>query len=155
MKVLIDTNVFLSYLLASGSPRTITTVVRTCLGHDEIELLVPSPQIQELADTVTTKRYFRTRIPQDLIDNGGSRFIQQLTLFAQLPPPLEEIAAYSGRSVRRDEKDDYLVAYGVVNEADYLITGDADLLVLGRIGELNIVNPAQFIAVLQDQNLMP
>jgi uncharacterized protein len=149
MKVLIDTNVFLSYLLASGSPRTITTVVRTCLGHDEIELLVPPPQIQELADTVATKRYFRTRIPHDLIDNGGSRFIQQLTLFAQLPPPLEEIAAYS-----RDVKDDYLVAYGVVNEADYLITGDADLLVLGRVGDLEIVNPSQFIAVLQDNNLV-
>jgi uncharacterized protein len=151
MKVLIDTNVFLSYLLASGAPRTITTVVRTCLGHDEIELLVPPPQIQELADTIATKRYFRTRIPHDLIDN----FIQQLTLFAQLHPPLEEIAAYSGRSVRRDAKDDYLVAYAVVNEANYLITGDADLLVLGCVGDLEIVNSSQFIAVLQDKKLMP
>jgi uncharacterized protein len=67
-----------------------------------------------------------------------------------LPPPLEEIAAYS-----RDPKDDYLVAYGVVNEADYLITGDLDLLVLGQVGDLQIVNPAQFIAVLQDNNLFP
>jgi putative PIN family toxin of toxin-antitoxin system len=146
MKVLIDTNVFASYLLASSPSGTIGTVVRTCLGHDEIELLVPPPQIQELADTLTTKRYFRTRIPHNLIDN----FIQQLTLFAQLPPPLEEIAAYS-----RDAKDDYLVAYGVVNEADYLITGDTDLLVLDRIGDLSIINPSQFVGVLQNKNLTP
>ena len=56
MKVLIDTNVFASYLLASSPSGTISTVVRTCLEHDEIELLVPPPQIQELADTLTTKR---------------------------------------------------------------------------------------------------
>jgi uncharacterized protein len=146
MKVLIDTNVFLSYLLASDASRTITSVVRRCFEQEEIDLLVPSQQIQELAETVAAKRYFRGHIPQEIIHY----FIEQLTAFSQLPPPLEEIAAYS-----RDPKDDYLVAYGVVNEADYLITGDLDLLVLGQVGDLQIVNPAQFIAVLQDNNLFP
>jgi predicted nucleic acid-binding protein len=54
----------------------------------------------------------------------------------------------------RDPKDDYLVAYGVVNEADYVITGDADLLVLGHIGRLQIVNPSDFVSLLKEYELI-
>lgn len=146
MKVLIDTNVFLSYLLASVTPRTITTVVRTCLEQEEIELLVPSEQIQELADKASTKDYFRTRIQHAAVQ----QFIQELTILSELPPLLEDITPYS-----RDPNDDYLVAYGVVNEADYLITGDQDLLVLARVGALQIVLPSQFLQILRSQNLLP
>ena len=146
MKVLIDTNVFLSYLLASATPRAVTTVVTTCFDRDEIDILVPHEQIAELATTTSTKRYFRNHIPQATIDY----FIQQLTALAELPPTLEEIPAYS-----RDPKDDYLVAYGIVNEADFLITGDADLLVLGRVGKVEVIDPSQFIAILREHNLLP
>jgi len=38
-------------------------------------------------------------------------------------------------------RDDYLVAYALVGGADYLVTGDADLLVLARVGEVKIVTP--------------
>ncbi len=57
-------------------------------------------------------------------------------------PRLDEIASFS-----RDPKDDYLVAYGIVNEAEYLITGDQDLLVLDRVGELQELTPAAFLEV--------
>lgn len=145
MKVLIDTNVFLSYLLASATPRAVTAVVTTCFDRDEIDILVPHEQIDELVTTAGAKRYFRRHIPHATLDD----FIQQLTALAELPPTLEEIPAYS-----RDAKDDYLVAYGIVNEADFLITGDADLLVLGRVGTVEVINPSQFIAVLREHNLL-
>jgi uncharacterized protein len=67
---------------------------------------------------------------------------------AELLPPLEEFATYT-----RDPKDDNLVVYGVVNEADYLITGDADLLVLNRIGRMEIVKPSRFLAILRESKL--
>ena len=138
MKVLLDTNVFLSYLLTSNARGTIATVVRTCFEHEDIDLLVPHEQIGELASKVATKDYFRTRIPNTLIQT----LIQELTTYCTLPPQLEDIKAYT-----RDPKDDYLVAYAIVNEADYLITGDNDLLVLGRVGALEVVTPTQFIDI--------
>lgn len=146
MKVLIDTNVFVSYLLASGAARTVTTVVRTCFEQDVIDVLVPPEQIDELAATLTTKGYFRTRLSSTVVQH----FIAQLTAFVQVSPPREDLAAYS-----RDAKDDYLAAYGVINEADYLITGDHDVLVLDRLGELRMVTPAQFLDVLQENSLLP
>ncbi len=51
--------------------------------------------------------------------------------------------------VMRDLKDDYLLAYALVGEADYLVTGDKDLLELqGPITGLEILTSAQFIDVL-------
>ena len=146
MKVLLDTNVWLSYLLAPTVPRAITTVVAACLTHDAIDVLLPREQIDEFAAKAATKRYFRQRIPHAAIAD----FVNRLVSVAELLPPLDTVAAYT-----RDPKDDYLVAYSVVNEADYLITGDADLLVLGRVGTLEIVEPAQFLDVLRQHQLLP
>lgn len=145
MKVLIDTNIWLSYLLSPATPCSITTVVVASLTHDEINVLVPPELIAELAAKFATKRYFRVRIPRATIDT----FIKHLTTLAELLPPLEEIPPHT-----RDPKDDYLVAYGIVNEADYLVTGDADLLVLRRVGTLKIVSPADFVVILKKHGLM-
>lgn len=146
MKVLIDTNIWLSYLLSPATPRSITTVIAVSLTQDEIDVVVPRELIAELAAKVATKRYFRTRIPHAAID----AFIKQLTALSELLPPLEEIPPHT-----RDPKDDYLVAYGIVNEADFLVTGDADLLVLGRVGALQIVRPADFVSILKRHGLIP
>jgi predicted nucleic acid-binding protein len=48
----------------------------------------------------------------------------------------------------RDPKDDYLLTYALAGQADYLVTGDADLLVLGQVGTVRIVSPADFAALL-------
>lgn len=145
MKVLIDTNVYLSYVLAPDRRGVITSVVFACLSLDEIDLIVPPKQIVEFVNTVATKRYFRSCIPQAIIDG----FVVQLKALSELQPVVEDPVNYS-----RDLKDDYLIAYGVVNEADYLITGDQDLLVLQRVGELEIGTPARFADILRNKNLL-
>lgn len=145
MKVLVDTNVFLSYLLAPASGRTIARVVTSCFTHDAIDLLIPPEQIEEFADKATTKQYFRHRIPHAVIDH----FVTQFQILSLPPLPRDEMATYS-----RDPKDDYLIAYGIAHEADYLVTGDADLTVLGRVGRLEIVSPARFVGVLRNHNLL-
>lgn len=144
MKVLIDANVFLSYLLSPSLTSTISTVVTACFTT-EIEVLAPPELIAEITEKLATKRYFRERVPQEKID----RFIQQLTSLAELPPPLEAIDSYG-----RDPKDDYLIAYGVVNDTDYVVTGDADLLVLREIGKLKIAAPADFLTILKEAGMI-
>jgi predicted nucleic acid-binding protein len=55
-------------------------------------------------------------------------------------------------AVASDIKDDYLVAYAVVGEDDYLVTGDSDLLVLGEITGFKIVSTGAFAALLARLN---
>lgn len=73
--------------------------------------------------------------------------LHQIGQVAQIPPPIDaELQQYS-----RDSKDDYLVAYGLMLEADYLVAGDRDLLVLQQVENLRIVTPAAFYRILMDQ----
>jgi len=53
----------------------------------------------------------------------------------------------------RDRKDDYLLAHAIAGRADYLVSGDADLLSVDRVGGVAIVNPAGFLRVPQDADL--
>lgn len=138
IKVVLDTNVFLSYLLAPETERPITSVVRACFSED-IDLLVPPELLTELVKKLTTKPYFQERVPQSLIDN----FVEQMTLLQNDVMPLETIPTFS-----RDPDDDYLIAYGVVNEVDYLVTDDMDLLVLRQVANLKIISPRAFLRLL-------
>ena len=52
-----------------------------------------------------------------------------------IPAIKEEIPA-----VTRDPKDDYLLAYALVGEIDFLVSGDKDLLVLKKVGGVRMVD---------------
>jgi putative PIN family toxin of toxin-antitoxin system len=48
----------------------------------------------------------------------------------------------------RDPDDDAILGTAVAANADYLVTGDLDLLALGSYREVRIVTPRDFLAVL-------
>jgi putative PIN family toxin of toxin-antitoxin system len=141
MKVLFDTNIWLSYILAPEQERSVTRVVAICLSSDNIELIVPQEQIAEFIEKATKKRYFLTRI----VHSALGELIEQLTAMATQQLASDPYLAYS-----RDPKDDYLVAYGVLNDADCLVTGDKDLLVLHQVGSLRILTPREFLDLLNN-----
>jgi predicted nucleic acid-binding protein len=75
--------------------------------------------------------------------------VQAVLEVALQPDSLQtELINYS-----RDPKDDYLIAYALIYQADYLVTGDKDLLVLGKVEELEIVRPAEMRKLLEQQGL--
>jgi uncharacterized protein len=50
-------------------------------------------------------------------------------------------------TLSRDPKDDFLLALSIDSQADYLLTGDEDLLVLQKIEQTSILKIADFIAL--------
>jgi len=62
---------------------------------------------------------------------------------------LVEIEVKSIIEESRDISDNYLLGLSVDSNADYLVTGDPDLLVLGNIEGTIILNMADFLIVLQ------
>jgi predicted nucleic acid-binding protein len=50
--------------------------------------------------------------------------------------------------VCRDPDDDYLLGCAAARGADYVVTGDDDLLVVGRYRDVAIVNAREFLALL-------
>ena len=50
-------------------------------------------------------------------------------------------------SICRDPKDDYLLALAKDSQADFLITGDRDLLILEQFRETQIVTYQNFLKI--------
>jgi putative PIN family toxin of toxin-antitoxin system len=61
-----------------------------------------------------------------------------------------EVVAITGqlKVVVDDPDDDKVIECAVVGKADYIVTGDHHLLVLGQYGNISIVKAAQFISIL-------
>jgi putative PIN family toxin of toxin-antitoxin system len=67
-----------------------------------------------------------------------------LSLVAQIG---ELVDVTSSITTCRDEKDNFLLALVVDGKADYLITGDHDLLAVGTIGDTRIVTISEFLSL--------
>ena len=52
------------------------------------------------------------------------------------------------KGVCRDKKDDPILACGIASKADFLVTGDSDLLILKKYKGMKILNPRDFEILL-------
>lgn len=141
MRALIDTNLFISYALTPDGTGSIQTIFNA-LVDGQFTLLVPEALLDEIARTLEQKAHLYARINPE-----QARELVSLVkvLGEEIPRITQPLPA-----VTRDPKDDYLLAYALVGAADYLVTGDKDLLVLAdQIQEIDIVTPSTFAALLR------
>lgn len=133
MKVLLDANIFISYLLFPDHPHTaIARVMKACF-EGEFELVLPSKLIEEIYNKVSRKPYLKKRITPSQVEN-------MIAILTQLAPKVPKLKRVLPRATR-DAKDDYLLAYAMDQNVDFLVTGDQDLLILKKVKNLRIVSP--------------
>jgi putative PIN family toxin of toxin-antitoxin system len=137
VKVLVDTNVLLSYLLApTGTSAVVEVVERLLTGQDD--LVLPEEVLRELVKTTLNKPYFAERVPAKSV----RALVEILTALSTPSPSPESL----DRNWVRDPKDDFLIMAALLAEADYLISGDKDLIALGdSLAPLKIRSPQAFI----------
>lgn len=139
MRVLLDTNVLVSYLLTPAAGGSIETIMEALI-QGAFTLIVPPDLLEELERVATRKPRLAKRIRLDQL----ARLRALLIAIGELVPAIEETIP----AITRDRKDDYLLAYAFVSEADYLVTGDDDLLILDKLGALVILSPPAFAELL-------
>lgn len=139
-RVLLDTNVLISYLLTPVHQSPVHYIVQAAVDG-EYALILPHDLVNELVEVVKSKAYLAKRI--SLLD------IEEM--LSSLGPAVEALPTLSGTipAATRDPKDDYLLVYALIGQADYLVTGDDDLLSLGEVEDVKIVNPADFAKLLR------
>lgn len=104
-------------------------------------LLVPEELVEEPAHRVSDKPYRAERIHPHDLEALLSILRETAELLPQIPNPIP--------AVRRDPKDDCLIARAVLARADSLVTGDKDLLSLERLDRVRGLTPRSFWEVLQ------
>lgn len=146
MRVLLDINIFISYLLTPPTRSSPLADIILAGLRKRYVLLVPEQLPSELVNNFSRKRYLSQRISPAVFKET----VSLITKHGLVLPPLKERVP----AVSRDPKDDYLLVQGVINSADYLVTDDKDLLALKSVGKMGITTPAAFRKILISKNLI-
>lgn len=136
-RVVVDTNALVSRLLVAGSLPALA--VRRAV--DMAQLLVSEATMEELADVLSRPKFDRYVSVEDRV-----RFLQHLARTAEMVSIVSTIRAC------RDRRDDKFLEVAVNGSAQWIVTGDADLLALHPFGEIRIVSPAAYLDLTQPIN---
>lgn len=142
MRVLVDTNVYVSRLLVENRSHANVAQLIDAAILDEYTLLLPEDVLDELYGLRDRKAYLRDRITErDLND-----FVHVLLSIAVvLPRQIDPIPA-----VLRDRKDDFLLTASILGDADILVTGDRDLIdIKAHLDRPEILTVAEFVDLLR------
>jgi uncharacterized protein len=130
-KLVIDTNLWIGYFMG----KHVKSYLDRILADPQIDLLISEKSLDELLSVLSRPKF------QKYIT-----FEQIAVLIALIRRRSLFINVTSQITLSRDPKDDFLLALSIDGQADYLLTGDEDLLVLEQIGTTLIVKIADFIA---------
>jgi len=136
IRAVVDANVLISSVIAPlGPSRRIFNAWRN--GDFQ---LVTSPGIidevsRRLAHPRIATRYF-------ISDDDRTAVLRLLTADAFITPGTPMIR------VARDPTDDKVIAAALETGAQYIVTGDKDLLALGKYERVAILSPARFISTI-------
>jgi putative PIN family toxin of toxin-antitoxin system len=134
VRAVIDTNVALSGLLWHGTPHALIEHARA----GTVTLISSPALLAELAEVIQRSK-FQAILART--NTNPERMLMELRQLAEIidPPPLPT-------PVSRDPDDDAVLALSVASQADLIVSGDADLLVLGTHAGIPIVDAASAIA---------
>lgn len=130
MKVILDANVIIAAFAARGLCKEIFEV---CLNNNE--LFVCKKLFYEVEKNLIKK----IKLPQKIIDDIIS-MISNHSTFAK-PDQIDG-------NICRDKNDLYILGLALKTNADCIVTGDKDLLVLKQFKNTRILTPRNFSNIL-------
>ncbi len=135
IKVILDANIFVSFFLTRGE--TIASVF-AFWKRGKFEVFASTDIVVEVY------RIFRYPKIQKRITSVDHKALIQL-----VENLVERVYPQERTHVLRDPDDEKYLEAASVCHADYLVTGDRDLLSLKKYGTTQIVSPKEFVDILK------
>ena len=127
-KIIIDTNIWISFLIGKELHE-----LKDLIVSEKVKVIITDQLVDEIK-LVTSRDTLRKYFNQDKV----SDLISLLDILA------DKVKIKKVDKVCRDPKDDFLLALSKESKANYLITGDRDLLDISIYGKTKIVTVKQF-----------
>ncbi len=137
VRVVIDTNIWISFLIG----KTLSGLSEAIM-NDKIRILFSEELSDEFVEVLQRPKFEKYFSQEDIAE-----------LISLLRFKTEQIEITEHFTVCRDPKDNFLLDLCVSGNADYLITGDDDLLVLNPFRGVKVINYRLFREILQSFNL--
>lgn len=134
--VVYDTNILISGLFWKGAPKRTLTLAR----EEHVTGITSKPLLAELSDVLT-----RSKSPFRLASQELERVLKELD-YLHIVVPTRTI------TICRDRKDNQVLEAAAAGQANYIVTGDPDLLVLEQFEETKIVNAALLLELVEQEN---
>ena len=132
IRVIIDTNLYISMLIGKR-----IVELRPIFAHPKYELVITNALIQEIRLVTSRPKFIRYFKHEDV-----EEFLQYLTNNS-ICYQIEKIPKRC-----RDPKDDFLLELAVVADADYLLSGDSDLIEIKQIGNCRILTVNELLETI-------
>ncbi|WP_373514113.1 putative toxin-antitoxin system toxin component, PIN family [Persicitalea sp.] len=137
-KVVLDANWYISACISRKPRRTIYYEI---LQNPFIDVFYSAELLEEFEEVIYRVKFAKIIKPLQV------RRFKSLILLR-----LKQVSIGTVLQLVRDEKDDYLLAICGKCKADYLITGDKDLLVMGSYQQTSIVTMSHFLQIQSLKN---
>ncbi|MCG2722582.1 MAG: putative toxin-antitoxin system toxin component, PIN family [Thermodesulfovibrionales bacterium] len=134
MKAVIDTNIWISFLIG-----------KLLAGLDDyildglLEVVISDEQLEEIT-TVLKRPKFRKHFSADDIEEFLS-LIYKTSVIVEIHHTIKDC---------RDEKDNFILETAIRGKADYIVTGDKDLLVLNPYRGKKIIGFREFEDIIKE-----
>ena len=136
IKVIFDTNVWVSFLIGKR-----LSIIKNYISNGKIIIVTTEQLITEIKLVTAReklKKYFPKESVKELID-----------LLLTISDNVEISPKHSNN---RDAKDNFFLDLIDFSKADYLVTGDKDLLELNPFKTAQIITPTEFESLLKEKN---
>lgn len=136
-KVIFDTNIWISFLIGKR-----LHLISQYVANGQIRIITTNQLLEEIKQ-VTAREKLRKYFPQDSV-------IQLITLLETIATNVE---VQPKNFICRDPKDNFLLDLIECSKADFLVTGDKDLLEHNPFKKAQIINPNDFESFLTSIHL--
>jgi len=136
IRVIFDTNVWISFLIGKR-----LGIIKEYISNENIKIITTTQLIKEIK-IVTSRPKLNKYFPTDNVNE----LIELLETIA------DKIEISPKFFISRDPKDNFLLDLIESSKANYLVTGDKDLLILNPFKSAEIITPANFEKVLKTLN---
>lgn len=136
LKVVFDTNIFISAILFGGNPRQCLELARS----GKFVLFTSKPILLELARKLKDKFLWN--------DTEVRETIEGILVFAKLVSPKKKVDV-----IKEDPKDNRIVECGLEAKADYIVSGDKKhLLSMGTLQNIPTISAKQFLDIIYSKS---
>ena len=133
VRIIIDTNLWISFIISKRFD-----ALDSLIQSNQVRLLFSIELIEEIKATIE-----KPKLKKHFDGNSMEEMLLAFKSFIDLD------SVKSAVNVCRDPNDDFLLALSKDGKADYLVTGDKDLLSLIRYRKTDIVTFSQLIAIFK------
>jgi len=128
-KIILDTNLWISFLITRN-----LSEIDELIQDRKIKLLFSNELIEEFLIVAKRPKFAKYFTNKDL-----EEILRLFDYYGKL------IKVKAKISESRDRKDNFLLSLAVDGKADFLVTGDSDLLILKKIKKTKIVTWSNFL----------